>query len=225
MLVQRRASEISRRMTSHLNDAERIEIATRQRYGGRAVRQMPEFRYELRGTKRKADELVLEAGRRESDISCRMARLEQTVQQNQNQMQAMRRQINELMEMKTDLHTGQTAYNFERNLASHIYPPGTARTYDRRIFSNLMKWLHDNKNTRDGREANKRWNALVIEFGWSDRHKSAFFKMLKCRREAAHPHPVDPTLSISQRFNDNERELVEVICKMTDKLNNLLQNA
>ena len=242
MSVQGRASEISRRMGTHLNDAERIETATRQRYGGRAVRQMPSFKYQLRGTKRKADDLVVEAERREIAVSLRMARLEQAVEQNHNQMQAMQRQINEtenelaltqskqieLMEMKSNLHTGQIAYNFERDLASHIYPPGRVRTYrDRHIFSNLMKWLQDNQHTREGREANKKWNALRREFGWDDKsgHELVFFKMLECRRDAAHPNPIDPTLSISDRFYDNEKKLVEDIRNMADKLSNLLQNA
>ena len=56
----------------------------------------------------------------------------------------------ELWQMKEALHTGQTAYNFEKDLAAYIYPPGTSITHGR-IFSTLMDWLRENRVTPQGR--------------------------------------------------------------------------
>ena len=239
MSLRRRTRELSRRMTAHLNDAQDIENTIQQNYGRRATRQMPYHRNRLRSTKIKADELVIKVEERENAVESRIARLEIAFERNrqasETQMRATRSQLNrtqhelkstqsELLELKTDLHTGQTAYNFERDLACYIYPRGTVPTYDRQIFTNLMTWLWKNRTTREGRKANNRWNALKREFGWSYRHKSVFHEMLDCRREAAHPRPVDHRLPISERFARNDKKkYVEDIRKMTVRLNELIR--
>lgn len=171
----------------------------------RAWRGWLDFNHELRITESKAEDLRLEAERESQSVSRRLRYLETGME--------------ELMKMKTDLHMGQVACNFERDLACYIYPRGTPRTYDdRRIFSNLMKWLQENKKNPNGQEPNKRWDDLVNEFGWTDRHKSVFLKMVGWRNQAAHPRFVDLGLPIADRFEVDERSLAEGILKMAVEL-------
>ena len=85
-----------------------------------------------------------------------------------------------------------------------------------------MKWLRENGDTPEGEETNKRWNDLVDEFGWTDKYKPVFFKMLECRRDAAHPPLIDLGLPISDRFNDHEKKMVEDIRQMAAEFNNRL---
>ena len=67
---------------------------------------------------------------RDADISHRFTRLESYMEEmriqlnhTQNKLELTQSQQTELMKMKSDLHTGQTAYNFEKDLACYIYPP------------------------------------------------------------------------------------------------------
>ena len=146
MSLRRSARLLTGRMETHLNQAEDLENTIRQNDRPRAARQIRSFKYALRQTKRTAADMETEVEYRETVVSLRIARLEQTVDENrqmsQIQMEAMQRQLNdtqdqlaltqskqmELMEMKENLHMGQTAYNFERFLARYIYPPDIVYT-------------------------------------------------------------------------------------------------
>ena len=235
MSLRRSARVLTDRMEAHLDQAEHIENTIQRNDRPTAARQIRSFKCELRNTKRKAADMETEVEYRDTVVSLRIARLEETVEMSQIRMEAMQRQLNktqdqlaltqskqmELMEMKANLHMGQTAYNFERFLARYIYPPDIVYTKDR-IFSNLMVWLQKNQRTRRGREANKRWEDLKQKFKWSPEHEAVFFKMLACRMADAHPRPVDFKLSIPDEFNANERPLVDVIRNMTIKLDDLV---
>ena len=93
---------------------------------------------------------------------------------------------NKLKEIEGALKTGQIVFNFEKDLATYIYPHGK-RIGSRKIFTNMKKWLEEKKNTPQGQEANVKWNALKREFSWTSEHERVFFKLLECRIEFAHP--------------------------------------
>ena len=218
-----RATEMHERINSHAESLDGIIHSHRAFPEGAQVKDLKD---ELEITQLKSGEMITAVQEREDNISDRFTRLE-------NRMEEMRTRLNdtqfqlaltesrqtELLEMKSDLHTGQTAYNFEYDLACYIYPPGMFSTYDRRIFSNLMKWLRENQDTPEGKEPNKRWNGLVKQFGWTDDHEPIFLKMVKCRKYAAHPPLIDLGLPISDKFNDDEKKMVEDIRRMAVELN------
>ncbi|CAB4024975.1 Hypothetical predicted protein [Paramuricea clavata] len=224
------ATEIRNGIQTHIKKTENIEKIIERKHGRTEMQEtsIPSLKYDLRRSKRKADEMITEVKRMKTEETDRITRLEQHVEQTKEgfktEMAVMRNQLtdtqNELMEMKTALHTGQTAYNFEKDLATYIYPPGTSITFGR-IFSTMMKWLQDNKDTPEGREGNKKWNALKRKFKWSNKHEQVFFKMLKCRRKPAHPK-VDYKLPIPDNFSKDEERYVEDIRKMTIRVNELV---
>ncbi|CAB3981168.1 Hypothetical predicted protein [Paramuricea clavata] len=204
--LRSRSAEIRSRMYTHIRDTETIKRKVGQKRGRRELREstIPSLKRSLTGTKRRADGMTREAERTVD----RIGRLE-------TQMTDMQ---NEFRETKAALHTGQTAYNFEMDLAAYIYPPGTVIRHGR-IFTRLMDWLRDNRNTPEGREGIRRWEELKIRFGWSDNtHKSVFFKMLRCRQAYAHPI-VNYALQTSGNFTRTEARHVEDIRQMTIWLN------
>ena len=208
------ANEIRDSLGDHVKNTEKIETNMEEKYGQEAVKEtkLPVLKQDLKKTKEKADEMTMKAEKTEK----RIARLEESLHQMQKQLDKTQ---NDLREMEGNLHTGQTAYNFEKHLAAYIYPPGTPMTHDR-IFTTLMKWLKAHKHTREGRNASRKWEELKKEFGWSnDKQQTAvFFKMLKCREEYAHPE-VNFALPIPENFSDSEKKCVQVIRNMTIKLN------
>jgi hypothetical protein len=186
---------------THIRDTETIERKIGQKRGRRELQEttIPSLKFELRETKRKADEMVREAGRI-AHLEAQMAEMQE-----------------EFREMKAALHTGQTAYNFEKDLAAYIYPLGTYVRHGR-IFSNLMNWLEANRNTPEGREGNRKWKDLKRQFGWSDyTHRAVFLKMVQCRQPYAHPHAphVNYALPTSGNFSRIEARRVEDIRRMT----------
>ena len=219
------AIKIHESLGNHVKDIEKVEKEVQARCPKSAIKQttIPVLKQGLKKTTEKADEMKSEVIKQENEVLARIACLEKTVRAEQQSRQEMQEQLNEtqsdLLKMKGDLHTGQTAYNFEKHLAAHIYPPGTPVTHGR-IFTTLMKWLKENKHTREGRDASRKWKKLKEEFGWSnDRQQIAvFFKMLKCREEHAHPE-VNFAMPISENFTDSEKKCVQVIRNMTIKLN------
>jgi hypothetical protein len=201
-------------MVTHITHTESIKRIMEEKHGRQAMQdtKITALKQNLQGTKRKADEMTMEAEKTENDISERIAHLEQSKQEFKT----------ELMKIKTALHIGQTAYNLEEDLATYIYPPGTARTHDK-VFTTLMKWLQEKRDTPEGREGNKKWAQLQLqcEFQWSTRHKDVFFKMLKSRINPAHPE-VDYELPIPGNFTRHEKKCLEDIRKMTIRLNKLV---
>ena len=226
MALLRCATEIHGRITSHVLCAESLDGIIHSHRAFQEKAQVKDLKDKLKITQKKSGEMITAVQEREANISDQFTRLESYMEEMRIQLNHMQnkleltqsQQSTELMKMKSDLHTGQTAYNFEYDLACYIYPPGKFSTYDRRIFSNLMKWLRENRDTHEGEEANKRWNDLVDEFGWTDQHKPVFFKMLEYRKDAAHPPLINLGLPISDRFNDHEKKMVEDIRQMAVEL-------
>lgn len=128
-----------------------------------------------------------------------------------------------LKELETTLHTGQIAFDFEKDLATYIYPHDK-KFGSRKIFTNMKKWLEDKKDTVQGREANDKWDSLKDEFSWSDKHERVFFKLLDSRKKSAHPK-VDRDAIQSQipdDFNDEEKKCINDIMNIIEIVNELM---
>ena len=129
-----------------------------------------------------------------------------------------------LKELEITLQTGQIAFNFEKDLATYIYPHDK-KFGCRKIFTNMKKWLEDKKGSMQGREANEKWTKLKEEFSWSDEHEKVFFKLLEYRRGCAHP-AVDRDKVQSQipdDFTDEDKAYTKVIIDMIERVNELMQ--
>ena len=130
---------------------------------------------------------------------------------------------NELSRLVNSLHTGQIAFDFEKDLAKYIYPDGK-KFGSRKIFTEMKKWLESKKDTRQGKEAKKKWNALEKEFSWSTEHENVFFKLLESRKTSAHPI-VDWNLArsrIPDNFTEQERKCIDDIIAITKHVNELM---
>lgn len=213
----------------HIKQIENTEIIISSKIGQKEMEEtpIPVIKKSLKGTKRKVDEMKTEVKRSETDVSNRFACLEKEMRAMQNQLDKTQSDLTEtrtgqskLMKMNIALHTGQTAYNFEKDLATYIYPRGTPITFGQ-IFTNLMKWLE----TPEGRKSvgKQKWDAFSRQFNWSNKHKRVFFKMLECRRKPAHPDELDFTLPIPDNFTEDDKKYVEDIREMTVELKELLK--
>ena len=88
----------------------------------------------------------------------------------------------------------------------------------------MKKWLEDKRGTQLGDAANKKWDDLKKDFSWSDEHEKVFFKLLEYRRQFAHPPRVAAAeLQIPDDFTDEEKECINTINKMIERVNELMQ--
>ena len=214
-------TQIGNDTNDHIKQIENTEIIISSKIGRKEMEEtpIPAIKKSLKGTKIKVDEMKTEVIK-SIDVESRFACLEKEMKAMQNQLTETRTEQSKLMKMNTALHTGQTAYNFEKDLATYIYPQGTPITFGR-IFTNLMKWLE----TPEGRESvgKQKWDAFRRQCNWSNKHKQVFFKMLECRRKPAHPDEPDFTLPIPDNFTEDDKKYVEDIRKMTVELKELLK--
>ena len=127
----------------------------------------------------------------------------------------------ELDTLKNSLQTGQLSFNFEKDLATYIYPEGK-KIGSRKIFTTMKKWLEDKRGTHQGDEANKKWDDLKKEFSWSDEHEKVFFKLLEYRRKFAHPARNAAELQIPDDFTDDEKRCIKTINDMIERVNELM---
>ncbi|CAB4038028.1 Hypothetical predicted protein [Paramuricea clavata] len=130
---------------------------------------------------------------------------------------------NKLKAIESALHTGQIAFDFEKDLATYIYPHDK-KFGSRKIFTNMKEWLEKKKNTEEGSEANTKWNELQKEFSWSSEHERVFFKLLESRKECAHPQ-VDRNgvqSEIPDSFTDQEKKCITDIMDIIDRVNELM---
>ena len=113
-----------------------------------------------------------------------------------------------LKELESALHTGQLAFDFEKDLATYIYPHDK-KFGSRKIFTNMKKWLEDKNDTIQGGEANEKWDSLKDEFSWSSEHEEVFFKLLDLRKKCAHPEVDRDAIQsqIPEDFNDDEKKM------------------
>ena len=129
--------------------------------------------------------------------------------------------------LENSLHAGQIAYDFENDLAKYIYPEGT-NIESSQIFTNMKKWLENEKRTKEGKESNEKWNELMNkEFKWSPKHENVFFKLVKSRIKLAHPK-VDWNLArsrIPDDYTEQEKNYIIDIIAITERVNELMANA
>ena len=132
--------------------------------------------------------------------------------------------VSELKRMENALKTGQVAFDFEKDLATYIYPHDK-KFGTRKIFTQMKRWLKEKKETIQGREANERWNALQEEFSWTEEHERVFFKLLESRKEFAHPvlDRNEAQSQIPDDYTDDEKRCIEVIVNMVERVNILMQ--
>ena len=148
-------------------------------------------------TKEKAKGMIAEAKKWEKTVTENqkaIERLHSQVYDMNNKIEELKKdndylkcEVNELMTMKSNLETWQSASDFEYDLATHIYPPGTKVTFGP-IFPNLMLWLFENQNTPEGEKATKRWNELQkkAKVQWTDKHENVLYNMLKGKMAITH---------------------------------------
>ena len=127
----------------------------------------------------------------------------------------------ELDKLKNSLQTGQLAFDFEKDLATYIYPEGK-KFGSRKIFTTMKKWLEDKRGTQLGYAANKKWDDLKNDFSWSDEHEKVFFKLLKYRRKFAHPVRDANEMQIPDDFTDEEKRCIQMISDMIERVNELM---
>ena len=157
----------------------------------------------------------------------RIEKLEENVQGYHTQLTLTQSKLtateNKLKEIESTLHTGQIAFDFEKDLATYIYPHDK-KFGSRKIFTNMKKWLEDKKDTVQGREANEKWDALKDEFSWSSDHERVFFKLLEFRKKGAHPDIDHEAIQsrIPQEFNDEEKKCIKDIIRIVERVNELM---
>ena len=66
-----------------------------------------------------------------------------------------------LKELESTLHIGQLAFDFEKDLATYIYPHDK-KFGSRKIFTNMKKWLEDKKDTIQGRSRPCKFTIKII---------------------------------------------------------------
>jgi hypothetical protein len=162
------------------------------------------------------------------DDQKRVARLEGVVSEKDGQIALLTEKVErheiKLKEIESVLHTGQIAFDFEKDLATYVYPHDK-KFGSRKIFTNMKKWLEEKKHTQQGSEANGKWNALQCAFSWSSEHERVFFKLLESRKQFAHP-VVDRDAvqsQISDDFTDEEKTHVRDIVNIIKRVNELMQ--
>jgi hypothetical protein len=130
----------------------------------------------------------------------------------------------ELKKMESVLRTGQIAFDFEKDLATYIYPHDK-KFGSCKIFTNMKKWLEEKKDTQQGSEANEKWNALQVEFSWSNEHERVFFKLLESRKEFAHPvlNRNAVQSQIPDDYTDEENKCIKDIVGMVERVSILMQ--
>jgi hypothetical protein len=117
-------------------------------------------------------------------------------------------QLNDLMTKDRNVEISASARDFEDDIATYIYPRNTPIVHGPK-FANLMLWLDTNVNKPEGKEPNKKWNALKHSFGWNDKHKMVLHKMLDCRMKFK-----QEKIDFEATFNNEERECRDNILRM-----------
>ena len=221
------------------NDVHKVKNIERK-HPGEVAAELQDLREDLTKNEGRASELVvhIEVEReRHTEEQIRIGNLENLVCGMDDNIKKLNGKLqehekehsvlqNELSRLKNSLHTGQIAYQFEKDLAKYIYPDGK-KFGSRQVFTKMKDWLENKKNTPQGREAEKKWNALKTEFKWSTEHENVFFKLLRSRIEFAHP-TVDWNLARAQipdNFTEQEKNCIIDIIAITERVNEMMANA
>ncbi len=208
--------EIARQMIEEINKSAEV-IPKKKRKLEKELREPEE-------DKRKLEEKIRALEEKISKLEQKIASIEKEKKILQEENKNLRDKVAEHDIRFAGLQTGQVAFDFEKDVATYIYP-NDKRFGSRQIFTNMKKWLENKKGTPEGNEANKKWNDLQREFSWSVEHEGVFFKLLKYRREFAHP-VVDPGAVRSQipdDSTDQEKKCIKDILAMIKRVNELMQ--
>ena len=175
---------------------------------------------ELEGIIFKQDERIKQLEEKAQGYHKQLTLTQSNLKETRNELTATK---NKLKEIESTLHTGQIAFDFEKDLATYIYPDDK-KFGSRRIFTNMKKWLEDKKDTVQGREANEKWNALKDEFSWSSEHERVFFKLLDFRKKGAHPDIDHDAIQsqIPEEFNDEEKKCIKHIISIIERVKELM---
>ena len=119
--------------------------------------------------------------------------LEQTREENQQFKidnkeiwQEIRQIKEELKSKNTRLVLGQVAYNLEAEIWKFVLP--NEKMDNTRIFLSMKEWLNKHSKSREGEEAQNRWENLQVELGWNEqRHQSGLRQLKYLRTEDVHP--------------------------------------
>ncbi len=176
----------------------------------------------------KLEEQIRELQENEVYNQKRIAQLEKEILRQDGRIEELSENLavtrNGLKKMENALKTGQIAFDFEKDLATYIYPHDK-KFGSRKIFTQMKRWLEEKKDTLQGREANERWDALQKEFSWTEEHERVFFKLLESRKEFAHPvlDRDEAQSQIPDDYTDDEKRCIEVIVNMVERVNILMQ--
>ena len=170
------------------------------------------------------EEKIREQREKIRELEEKIRELEQKIERLEGENKNLRDKVAEHDIRFASLETGQIAFDFEKDVAKYIYPDGK-KFGSRQIFTNMKKWLEKKKGTPQGDEAKTRWNDLQREFSWSDEHEEVFLKLLKRRRIIA--HSVVDRKEVQSRFpddfSDQERQRIQDIIAMTERVNELME--
>jgi hypothetical protein len=163
-----------------------------------------------------------------TDNQRRIALLEEEISEKNGRIEEITNNLdktqNRLEKIENALKTGQIAFEFEKDLATYIYPEGK-KFGSRQIFTRMKEWLRKVEGTDEGDVPNERWSALQKEFSWSEKHEKVFEKLLKSRIPFAHP-AIDLDVAQSQipkNFDDEEKKCIEDILHIIERVNKLME--
>ena len=163
--------------------------------------------------------------KRKKELEDKIKELEEKITEQDDKIKDLETKLSavqaDLDELKNSLRTGQLSFDFEKDLATYIYPEGK-KIGSRKIFSAMKSWLKKKKHTSQGQASNKKWNDLKTQFSWSEKHEQVFFKLLEYRREFAHPVRDADEFQIPDDFTNEEKMCIRTINNMIERVNELM---
>ncbi|CAB4026227.1 Hypothetical predicted protein [Paramuricea clavata] len=214
------SKEIAEKMIEGINESVELNIEEISRIERKVSKAEEEIR--------SLEEKIRILNEDEEDNQKRVARLEGEVFGKDGQIAHLNKKVErheiKLKKIESALYTGQIAFDFEKDLATYVYPHDK-KFGSRKIFTNMKKWLEEKKDTLQGSKANEKWNALQSEFLWSSEHERVFFKLLESRKQFAHPIVDRDAVQwqISDDFTDEEKMRVKDIVNIIERVNELMQ--
>ena len=151
----------------------------------------------------------------------RMAQLEETIFHLDEKVERLKKKLKDVTET---INTREVACNFERDLATYVYPSGR-RFGSERVYDNMIEWLEREDQTPDRIAANERWENLKTTVGWSPMHEEVLSRMKNY--STGHVYPTTENLEgvidqISDDFNTQEKQYIIAIILAMIETNNLM---
>ena len=223
------AASLHGSIANDVRKVQEIEQIERE-HPGEAATELQDLREDLIQNEGRAETIVVKVNserNRHTEEQIRMGNLEAVLFRVDDELTKLKSDHEEtkrrLARTENHLHTGQIAYEFEKDLVTYIYPDGK-KFGSRRIFTNMKEWLENKKHTPQGSRANEKWHAVMREFSWSHGHEVVFRKLLESRIKFAHPTVnLDVAESrIPDSFTDQEKKCIEDIISITKRVNELM---